>query len=639
MLALCFGILLSRAVTFHLKNNTDIEKVALRQYQTAVRESSMRGKILDAAGREMAIDITADSISANPREIQNSVEAAKKLAAILKIDRAQLLDRLTSHRKFVWVKRRISVKESDAIKALNIQGIYTMRESKRSYPNGKVGAPVLGAVGFDTEPLGGIELAYDSVLSQRSQSNDLKRDARGHLYLSPIGEGADLEQRNVELTIDKTLQYIADRALAKGVATSNARAGQAVVVDVRTGAMLAISNEPTFDPNEYDRYPLSSWRNSAIVEPHEPGSTFKVIVVSGALDAGVVTKDDIFNCENGAIKIGTNIVRDSHGHGKLSVADIIKVSSNIGAYKVEQQLGAERVEQVIKAFGFGRQTKIDLPGETAGLLSPRKHWSPIQFATIAFGQGIAATPLQMAMAFAAIANNGNLMKPFVVKRIKNEKGNVLFEAVPEIISNPIREDTAMLMTELLRRVTEPGGTGRLAASLEYPVAGKTGTAQKADPRTGTYAKGKYYASFVGFAPADAPKIAVFVGLDEPRGSYYGGQVAAPIFRTIVEESLRYMKVPASIVTADKTLQMEALEEAAVIISEEENAQPMTQNESGTWQLPDFTGLTMRGVLAAAKSANMDWEFKGSGLAVSQKPAAGSVVEPGTKCTVEFRSMM
>ncbi|MFA4873765.1 MAG: penicillin-binding protein [bacterium] len=639
-LALCFGILICRAVAFHLKDNAAIENVALRQYRTAVRESSMRGKILDAAGREMAIDVTADSIFANPREIKGAVEASGKLAQALHVDRAQLLDRLSSQRKFVWVKRRVSTAESEAIKGLNIEGIYAMRESKRSYPNGSVGASVLGAVGFDNEPLGGVELRYDEVLAQHTQSQDMKRDARGHLYLSPNAEDGDAESKNIELTIDKTLQYIADRALAKGVTTAHARAGQAVVIDVRTGAVLAMSNIPTFDPNEYDRYPLASWRNSAIVEPREPGSTFKVIVVSAALDAGAVKSDDTFNCEGGSIKIGTNIVRDSHAHGKLSVADIIRVSSNIGAYKVEQQLGQERVEKAIKSFGFGKETGIDLPGEAAGLLSPRSKWSPIQFATIAFGQGIAVTPLQMSVAFAAIANGGNLMKPYVVKRITNDKGLVLFETTPQVVSQPIGEAAAKVMNGLLRRVTQEGGTGTLAASLEYQMAGKTGTAQKVDSRTGRYAEGRYYASFVGFAPADSPRIAVFVGIDEPRGAYYGGQVAAPLFRTIVEESLHYLKVPSTLVTTAQALPTSAaVEELAVVASEESKADPVVQHSDGTWRLPDLTGLTMRGVLAAAKDAAIDWEFKGSGVAVNQSPSPGSAVDAGTRCTVEFKPMM
>ncbi len=644
--ACCLGILLCRAVAFHLKDNNDLERVAMRQYRTAVRDSSVRGKILDAAGREMAIDVTADSIFANPREIVNAVEAAGKLSQLLKVDRSTLLDRLSSRRKFVWVKRKATPAEVEAVKALGIEGLSFMRENSRSYPKGTIGASVLGAVGFDTEPLGGVESAYDQVLSSRSKSHDVRRDARGHLYLSPISDEGFEQPRNVELTIDNTLQYIADQSLSRAVAQARAKGGQAVVVDVDTGAILAMSNMPTFDPNEYQRYPLKSWKNSAIADPHEPGSTFKVVVVAAALDAGVARTTDTFDCEGGAIKIGINVVRDSHAHGTLSVADIIKVSSNIGAYKVEQRLGEKRVFGAIRSFGFGSSTGIDLPGESAGLLSPVSRWTPIQFATIAFGQGIAATPLQMAMAFAAIANGGKLHRPYVVKRVLDSEGQVLSETAPQVVSEPVSASTSRTMTALLRRVVEQGGTGTLAASQQYQVAGKTGTAQKADARTGSYAKGRYYASFVGFAPAEKPRIAVFVGIDEPVGAYYGGQVAAPVFREIVEGTLQYLKVPASgkgsgaAPAEEPAAPMHDMEELPVLVTEAEAGdRQVTRADDGTLKLPDFSGMTMRAVLAAAAAADIEWSFRGSGVAVRQYPLAGSIIPPGGQCIVEFRPLL
>jgi cell division protein FtsI (penicillin-binding protein 3) len=642
--AICFGLLVSRSIAFHLKDNGDLQRVAMRQYRTAVLEKGMRGKILDAAGREMAIDVTVDSAFASPRDVRDAVAVAEKLSGVLRMDRGSLLEKLSSPRKFVWIKRRIDASEAEAIRRLELPGISLMKETQRSYPNGTVGASMLGAVGFDAVPLGGIELAYDSVLTKRERSHDLRRDARGHLYLAPEGEAPETPSQNVELTIDKTLEYIADRALARGVETAKAKGGQAVVVDVKTGAVLAIANMPTFDPNDYEKYPLAHWRNSAIVDPHEPGSTFKTIIISSALDAGVVKPGDIFDCEGGKIKIGVNIVNDSHPHGKLSVADIVKVSSNIGAYKVEQRLGPKRAYEAIRAFGFGAKTGIDLPGESEGLLSTYTKWSPIQFATIAFGQGIAVTPLQMAMAFAAIANGGQLLKPYVVKRITGEGGTVLSETRPQVAGEPLSPEGARVMTGLLRRVVEQGGTGTLAASLEYPIAGKTGTAQKADPRTGGYARGRYYASFVGFAPADAPRIAVFVGIDEPRGAYYGGQVAAPIFRTIAEETLHYLKVPASLVMtaqAGGAVPPAAgdMDEVAQVVSEEDGERQVVQETEGSWRLPDFRGLTMRGVLATASDADIDWNFVGTGIAVRQEPEPGSALSAGERCTVEFKPLM
>ncbi len=643
--AICFGVLASKAVVFHLKDNEQLEKVALRQYRTAVMESSMRGKIVDSVGRDLASDVTTDSIFANPREIENSVDAANKLAGALSVDRKKLLDKISVERKFVWVKRRASHEEAEAVKALGLKGVYSMKESRRSYPNGTVGATLLGAVGMDGEPLGGVELYYDSALSSSEKSDDLKRDARGHLYLSPTDGAENADRRSIRLTIDKMLQYIADSEIEAGVKGASAKRGEAVVVDVKNGRVLAMANAPTFDPNEYSKYPLSNWRNGVIVDPHEPGSTFKVIVVSAALDQGVARAEDVFDCEGGKIKIGKDVIRDAHPHGRLSVADIIRVSSNIGAFKVSQRLGRRRVFEAIKEFGFGRETGIDLPGETSGILTDYKRWSPVQDATVAFGQGIAVTPLQMAMAFAAIANGGKLMKPYVVDKVISESGEVISETIPKLVATPISPETAKLMTGMLRAVVEKSGTGTLAASVDYSVAGKTGTAQKVDSRSGVYASGRYYSSFVGFAPAEDPKIAVFVGIDEPRGRYYGGQVAAPVFRKIVEKTLRYLKVPASkpsgrsVILAEQSPEQTAVDDVLLMTSGDDESKQMKKNDDATWVLPDFRGMTMRGVLAAAGDASIEWNFRGSGIAVKQWPESGSVLGSGSVCRVEFVPLM
>jgi len=643
LFACLFGVLACRAVSFHIKDNENLERVALRQYRTAVRDSTRRGKILDASGRELAIDVTAESVFANPQEIENPVTASEKLAASLGVERSKLLDKLTSRRKFVWIKRRAGDEEVKVVKGLGMKGIYTMRESKRSYPNGAVGAQVLGAVGYDAAPLGGLELFYDDILSSSARSGEMKRDARGHLYLSPADEDESGDLKNIVLTIDKTLQYIAEQALERGVRAARAKGGEAIVVDVKTGAVLAMSNIPTFDPNRYGKFPLSHWRNSAVVEPHEPGSTFKVISTAAALDSGQVRTDDEFDCENGKIKIGKDIIRDAHPHETLSFADIIKVSSNIGAYKVAEKLGPRRLHQAIMRFGFGEETGVDLPGETAGIVSNYKSWSPVQFATVAFGQGIAATSLQMAMAFAAIANDGKLMRPYIVARVTDAEGNTIESTEPQMRGRAVSEKTAATMVRLLKRVVEEGGTGVLAASYDYPVAGKTGTAQKVNPRTGTYAKNKYFASFVGFAPADDPRVAVFVGLDEPKGEYYGGQVAAPVFKSIVEQTLRYLKVPATLVaSAGSAPVLPPLGEIADMpapASANDEGRQVTRHDGEYWRIPDLTGLTMRGVLAASGDANIEWKFLGSGVAVRQIPEAGSLVRAGDKCVVEFRQMM
>lgn len=644
LFAVSFGILVSRAVVFHLKNNSDVEKVALRQYRTAVNQSGKRGKILDVAGRNLAIDVTVDSIYASPREIESPVTVADKLSKMLSVDRRKLLERLSSGRKFAWVKRRVDEKDVSPVMDLNIKGIYSMRENSRSYPNKDLAATILGAVGYDSEPLGGVELEYDEVLSATSRGGDVKRDARGHLYLSPSEMREEAKVANIELTIDKTLQYIVEKELNKAVLSAKAKGAVAIVVDVASGAVLAIANYPTFDPNDYEKYDLSSWKNRTIADAYEPGSTFKTIIVASALERGRVTPSDIFDCEGGKLKIGNKIVHDSHPHGRLSVADIIRVSSNIGAYKVEQKLGHKDAYEAIKEFGFGAPMGIDLPGESPGLLTNYEKWSEIQFATIAFGQGIAVTPLQMAMAFAAIANGGTLYKPYVVKRIVMENGEDIYMGERQVISNPISPATSKTMTELLTRVTQKGGTGTQAASNEYLIAGKTGTAQKADLRTGGYAKGKFFSSFVGFAPADAPRVSIYIGIDEPQGAYYGGQVAAPVFREIADATLHYLKVPGSPLLASKVKEEVAppkgyADELVTIESDDREVETIVENGSRSWRLPDFRGLTMRGVLEAAKDAEINWKFEGSGIAVSQSPEPGSTLTAGAECKVEFKQLM
>ncbi|MFH0798901.1 MAG: penicillin-binding protein [Pseudomonadota bacterium] len=644
--ACSFGILACRALSFHLKDNGEIEKVAMRQYRTAVHQSTRRGRILDSAGRELAIDATVESIYANPREVDDPVEFADKLSKMLKTDRRKLLDRFTAGRKFVWLKRRAADAEAAQVMGQNFKGVYSMKESSRTYPGKLLASAVLGAVGFDSAPLGGIELSYNGVLSSTTgKSGDMRRDARGHLYLSPTDEGQEQKLADVELTIDRTLQYIAERELEKAVAKSHAKGGSAIVVDVETGAVMAMANYPTFDPNDYESYSLSSWKNRSISDAYEPGSTFKTVIVSAALDAGLVSPEDVFNCENGSIRIGTSIVRDAHAHSKLSVADIIKFSSNIGAYKVEQRLGPKRAYEAIRSFGFGGTSGIDLPGESAGLLTSSKRWSEVQFATIAFGQGIAATPLQMIMSFAAIANGGTLLKPYVVKRVVGDGGVELYSRGRKEIGRPISPATSKLMAGLLGRVTEKGGTGTLAASLEYPVAGKTGTAQKADPRTGGYAQGRYYSSFIGFAPSDDPRIAVYVGIDEPGGGmYYGGQVAAPAFRDIVDATLHYLKVPGSRSETSPSIEAQMpprseTAELAMVEAEEAEPRQIVQHGESSWRLPDLRGLTMRGVLEAAGGVDIAWRFSGSGIAVNQRPEPGSIVSAGVSCDVEFKPLM
>ncbi|OGQ22754.1 MAG: hypothetical protein A3I05_05855 [Deltaproteobacteria bacterium RIFCSPLOWO2_02_FULL_44_10] len=628
-----FFILSLRALFFHLQENEKLSRVALRQYRTAVRQSTWRGKILDRASRELAVNVSVDSIFANPQGMKDPSTYARKLSPLLDMSREKILSQLKSKRKFVWLKRRVTKKESETVSSLNLAGIATVQESKRSYPNGKLAASILGAVGFDAQALGGVELAVHDILTLQSNPGEYRRDARGHLYLSPTDYTVIRDVAQVELTIDKTLQYIAERELEVALTESGAKIGIVVVADPTTGEILAMANAPTFDPNRYNEYASHFWKNRAITDSYEPGSTLKVMVMAAALNQGILSPDAKIDCFNGRYQIGKKIIQDTHPHGILNVSDIIRVSSNIGAGRIGMMLSPEQLAQSLRDFGFGKKLEIELPGEAAGILSAASTWSDLVHMTIAFGQGISVTPLQMTMAFAAIANGGELLRPRIFQRIVTADGEEKPVRGREVLSRPLRPETTQIMTTMLETVVKEGGTGTLAASSEYRVAGKTGTAQKAYELTRGYANGKYFASFVGFAPVEEPRLVVYVGLDEPEGErYYGGQVAAPVFKRIVESSLRYLKVPSR--HEPHYVDQPQVEEKEI----DQNVSVLSAG-SGKWKVPDFQGLTMRGVLKALGKSDLQVDFRGSGVAIQQTPAAGSVVASGTMCRVVFHSSL
>ncbi|MFH1874272.1 MAG: penicillin-binding protein [Pseudomonadota bacterium] len=650
--ALAYGILMSRAIYFHLKQNTEIEKVAMRQYRTAIKKSTRRGKILDSKGRELAINVPTESVYADPRFIKNPKLAAAKLSAILGLDKDKLYKLFSSKRKFVWIKRSVESKLAQKVHKENISGVAIMNENGRSYPNSKLASSVLGMVGIDAIGLAGLEYQYNNTLLVDTSRNHYSKDARGHIYLSPASAEENLSATHLKLTLDERIQYIAEKELSQVVERSKAKAGVIIVLDPQTGDVLAMANVPSFDPNSYADYPKETWRNIAISDTYEPGSTFKAVVISSALDKGVVKQNDIFDCRDGALKVRNVVIKDAHSHGRLSVADIIKVSSNVGSAQVQAKVGRQEIYQAIRDFGFGELTGIELPGEAKGILSDPKNWSDMQFVTIAFGHGVSATPLQMAVAFAAIANGGEVLKPHVVKEIIDEEGKIIYQRKKQVRSIALSKAAADLMKQMLQRVVEEDGTGVLAASSDYPVAGKTGTAQKVNPKGG-YLKNKYFSSFIGFAPVEQPRVVVYVGLDEPKGYYYGGQVAAPVFRNVVEEVLKYLNEPIQhqVVQVKAELNADMLAEGQVfsqqaaqeIVQENNNIVSMDNQVKAVgknmWQIPNFSGLTMKAVFEASGQADLNFSFVGSGLAVSQRPAAGSVVPSGTKCIVEFRKML
>lgn len=626
-----FAIVAARAVELHCIKDSSLNWVAKKQYNAKLPQSSRRGRILDRGGRELATSLPVPSIYADPRIVSLTDEEKIKLAGLLSISKKDLSAKLSSSRKFVWLKRRVEPSVAEAIKGM--QGIFYVEESRRFYPNGELASHVLGAVGFESEPLAGIELSLDRFLTSQKREAVYRRDARGKFYFSPVAYDEQDDVDDVYLTIDKQIQFVAENALKKAAEAANARGGTAIVMDIASGAVLAMANMPSFDSNNYSKFAQDTWRNRAITDTIEPGSTFKVLIVSSALDAGVVTPEQMFDCEMGAITIGNATLHDHNPYGKLAVRDIIKVSSNIGALKVARELGKERLGEYLKRFGIGAKTGIDYPGEVGGIVRPSSTWQPVELGTIAFGQGISATPIQMTAAFASIANGGKLMRPYVVDKVVNNQGITLMRSVPTPVSQSIRKETAKTMMGILEGVVTQGGTGTKAASKEYTFAGKTGTAQKVTEGTGHYATGKYYASFIGFAPSNDPKLAIFVGIDEPKGAYYGGAISAPVFKEIAEAALKYLSVPSAL---SRVVTASNVGEGGVLSTSFKEQKMFQKISNDGFEVPNLHGATIRDVAASIGQANIRLKVNGSGLLVDQSPLPGSVMREGETFLASFR---
>jgi len=632
VIGIVFGVVIVRAIELHCFKDPAIGRIVSKQYQAVIPQSLRRGRILDRSGKELAVSLPVPSIYADPRMISLSEGEKKDLVKLLDVNYQELSGKLKSPKKFVWLKRMVTSDVREKIKGMH--GIYSIEEGRRIYPNNDLASHILGAVGFESNPLAGIELTADNFLSSKRRDAVYRRDARGKFYFSPVAYGEQDDVSDVYLTIDKQIQFASENALKKAVSTAGAKGGTAIVMDIETGAVLAMANSPIFDPNNYSKFDQGAWRNRAVTDMIEPGSTFKVLIVAAGLESRAVTPETTLNCENGAITIGNAVLHDHHPYGKLSVRDIIKVSSNIGALKIAREVGKERLHGFLKAFGIGQKTGIDYPGEIPGVLRSASEWQPVELGTIAFGQGVGVTPLQMASAFAAIANGGKLMRPYVVDQIINNQGISVVKTIPTITSQPISEATASAVVDILEGVVGEGGTGEAAASKEYSVAGKTGTAQKVVEGSGHYVSGKYYASFIGIVPSNRPKIVVFVGLDEPKGAYYGGVVSAPVFKEIAEASLNVLEVPSSlskVVVAGKGFATSNADTIADIRGR------WFQKAGGhDFFVPDIKGATIRDVMVAIGKANIKLKVDGSGIAVAQEPLAGGVISEGETFKVSFR---
>jgi cell division protein FtsI (penicillin-binding protein 3) len=517
-------------------------------YNIKTKLHSPRGRIFDRNGQLLALDIVQKNIYADPLMVVSNkavAKASKAFSNILNIPAAILAERLNQPKKrFIFVAGygcTISQEQSEYIESLNLPGIYTEDVLVRSYPNGSSMCHVLGFVNLAGDGSTGIELQLDKYLRSSPGIRVSQVDARGQeLYDRRSLNIESHKGADVYLTIDRNIQYIAETALQELAAEHKPKAAYAIVQKVSNGAILAMANIPAFDLNEFRNSDKVQRRNRSVANVYEPGSTFKIITVSSAIDCGIVSPDDMFDCENGSWYYHGKPLNDYHAFEKLSVADILKKSSNIGAAKIALKLGNHNLYEYLRRYFIGRKLEIDLPGEQMGLLRSVNEWSKLSPTRIAMGYEVAVTALQMLNAMCTIANNGRLMRPYCIDSITTPEGKTVFKHQPMILSQPITEQTAVVMQKLLKRVTDEGGTGYRARVKGYQVAGKTGTAQKAVK--GGYTN-EYMASFVGFLPAFAPEIGIIVVVDEPSGSVHtGGTVAAPVFKQIAKETVNYLGI-------------------------------------------------------------------------------------------------
>jgi cell division protein FtsI (penicillin-binding protein 3) len=538
----CLAVIGTKATYLQIYRGSWLAQMAADQYERTSPISGNRGTIYDRNHAEMAVSIGVTSLAAYPGQIENIRATATALAKALNIKYKRLYQKLTANKSFVWIKRQATPKETEAVKNLELKGIGFIPEYNRFYPNKTLAAQILGFTGIDGEGLEGIEFYYDRYLKGAKGNFTILRDALGNGFISADNSLPDNSGSNLILTIDRNIQYISEKALQETVTTFSAKSGIAIVLVPKTGAILALAHFPFFNPNVFADYSRERWRNRAITDPFEPGSTMKIFSATAAIESGGSSPNSIFFCENGAYRIGGNIVHDLGAYGWLSLQQIIKYSSNIGAVKVSEMVGSELLYHSLRGFGFGQKTGIDCPGETPGSLTHFKKWSKLDAGAISFGHGIAVSAVQLVAAVSSIANDGILMKPYLIGEITDQNGNTIHRFEPRKIRRVISSGTAHTVKKMMQTVVTKGGTGVRAALDGYSVCGKTGTTQKINEE-GTYAEGKYIASFVGFTPAKNPEIAVLVVIDEPQEKYYGGIVAAPTFKKIAHETLNYLNIP------------------------------------------------------------------------------------------------
>lgn len=628
-----------RLVWLQVKEHDALVARADRQQMSTVDAPAKRGEIFDRNGRLLAYSVDADTIYAVPTEISDAAAAARQLCEALddctpKV-RDELADRLAQKRSFAFVRRRATPLQAKRVAALKLEGIGFRKESKRYYPNRELAAHLLGYVGVDNVGLGGLEATYDKTVRGREGKLLVQTDARRQVFSrlerSPTAGGS------IELTIDEHLQHIAEREVKAGVEAARADGGTAVIMDPHSGEILAMASYPTFNPNDYSDAPESARRNRAVQDLYEPGSTFKLVTASAALQEKVIRPDDIVDTLHGVIKFpGRKPITDmGHDYGPLSFTDVIVKSSNVGAIQVGLRVGAERMGLYVRRFGFGRPSSPDFPGESPGIVWDAAKLNDSALASVSMGYQVGVTPLQMAAAASVVANGGTLYEPHVVRAIIKNGQRTIVE--PKAVRQAILPETAATVTEIMEKVVTDG-TGKAARLVSYNVAGKTGTADKLV--NGRYSPYQQNVSFVGFVPSRAPALTIIVMVDSPRvGGDTGGAIAAPIFKRIADGALRHLGITPSINPVPPIMVARNQESPmAPTVATEPAVVAMPANMADTG-LPDLRGMSAREALRELARLGLSARMNGTGFVVDQDPPAGSPLEPGATCSLVLNRVL
>ena len=619
-----------RLVYLQVFRNADLVTRATHQQSRTMAAAAKRGDILDRKGRVLATSVDADSVIAVPSAIEDPAGAAKAICQALGDckpgEREALAGKLGKTRAFAYVKRQVSPEQARRVAALNLDGIGFMKEDRRFYPNKELAAHLVGYVGLDNTGLSGLESTYDKQISGKPGTLLVQTDARRHAFSR--FERPPTTGSTIELTVDEYLQHVAERELDAGIAENRAKGGTAIIMDPHTGEILAMANAPTFNPNVYREFDEAARRNRAVQDLYEPGSTFKVVTASAAIEEKVMPITTLIDTNPGQIRIDrTRTVRDVTNHGVLSFEDVIVESSNVGAIKIGFKIGADLLSQYVQRFGFGRSVSRDFPGENAGIVWRADKWTESVLASVSMGYQIGVTPLQMAAAISSVANGGEYVEPRVVRAIYRD--NRRFEIKPNVVGRTITADTAAVLTSIMEGVVERG-TAKPARIPGYTIAGKTGTAAKLIDHV--YSKSDYNGSFVGFIPSRNPVVTILVVLDSPHGphGYYGGNVSAPIFKRIAEETLRYFGVGPTINPEPPVLV--AGNGTTVDVSGPSDAPPQITVVSDTpGTMPDLQGLSARDALRRLVNLGLTARVQGNGFVVAQDPPAGTALDTVGQC--------